>query len=201
MSDNPPSQPPGWYPAQGDPPGTHRFWDGTQWQGGPQPISGPGPTPTAAGGGASGDLAGPGQRVLARLIDLVIWFVIALVFAVVVGGGASNVGTEASGASFIAGLLSTLVIAGIEVWFVANKGGTPGKMVLNLRVADEATGTSPVDYKTSGMRVIPLVLGIIPVVGGCISLIIGIISLVLLFTDAKRQTVWDKIAKTVVVRA
>lgn len=35
--------PPGWYPAEGDPPGTHRYWDGAQWQGSPQPV--PGPTP------------------------------------------------------------------------------------------------------------------------------------------------------------
>ncbi len=36
MSDQQPSQPAGWYHAQGDPPGTNRFWDGYQWQGGPQ---------------------------------------------------------------------------------------------------------------------------------------------------------------------
>lgn len=31
--------PPGWYYAEGDPPGTHRFWDGLSWQGGPQPVA------------------------------------------------------------------------------------------------------------------------------------------------------------------
>lgn len=30
-----PQQPPGWYYAQGDPPGTQRWWDGSQWVGGP----------------------------------------------------------------------------------------------------------------------------------------------------------------------
>lgn len=29
---------PGWYPAQGDPPGTQRYWDGTQWVGEPHPV-------------------------------------------------------------------------------------------------------------------------------------------------------------------
>ena len=42
MSDQQPSQPPGWYHAQGDPPGTTRFWDGSQWQGGPQTAATPG---------------------------------------------------------------------------------------------------------------------------------------------------------------
>ena len=39
------STPPGWYPAQGDPPNTHRYWDGASWASGPQPIQ---PTPPAA---------------------------------------------------------------------------------------------------------------------------------------------------------
>lgn len=30
---------PGWYRAQGDPPDTQRFWDGTQWEGDPQQIA------------------------------------------------------------------------------------------------------------------------------------------------------------------
>ena len=29
---------PGWYSAQGDPPGTHRYWDGVTWVTGPRPI-------------------------------------------------------------------------------------------------------------------------------------------------------------------
>ncbi len=40
--------PPGWYPADGDPPGTQRYWDGQTWQGGPQPIA------TAPGVGVGG---------------------------------------------------------------------------------------------------------------------------------------------------
>ncbi len=58
MSDQQPSQPPGWYHAQGDPPGTTRFWDGSQWQGGPQTAASPGyggpQTGYAPGFGAAG---------------------------------------------------------------------------------------------------------------------------------------------------
>lgn len=39
MSGNQPTTPPGWYHAEGDPPGTQRYWDGFSWQGGPEPIS------------------------------------------------------------------------------------------------------------------------------------------------------------------
>ena len=42
---------PGWYHAQGDPPGTERYWDGSAWTEGPRPVGGvPGtpPSPPAA---------------------------------------------------------------------------------------------------------------------------------------------------------
>ncbi len=32
-------RPAGWYYAQGDPPGTQRYWDGAAWQGDPQPVN------------------------------------------------------------------------------------------------------------------------------------------------------------------
>ena len=48
MTDSfPPSVPPGWYYAEGDPPGTQRYWDGTSWLGGPQAA-------TSAGMGQQG---------------------------------------------------------------------------------------------------------------------------------------------------
>ena len=31
---------PGWYHAEGDPPGTERFWDGAAWTEGPRPVGG-----------------------------------------------------------------------------------------------------------------------------------------------------------------
>ena len=36
MSDMNTSRAAGWYHAEGDPPGTQRYWDGAAWQGGPQ---------------------------------------------------------------------------------------------------------------------------------------------------------------------
>ena len=32
-------RPAGWYHAQGDPPGTQRYWDGSAWQSDPQPVN------------------------------------------------------------------------------------------------------------------------------------------------------------------
>lgn len=57
-------RPAGWYYAQGDPPGTQRYWDGSSWQGDPQPVN---PAAhyeatepsTASGGGGYGDYQAP----------------------------------------------------------------------------------------------------------------------------------------------
>ena len=51
--------PPGWYHAEGDPPGTQRYWDGSVWVGGPQPAGqpaagGPGRPPWAGAGTPTG---------------------------------------------------------------------------------------------------------------------------------------------------
>ena len=199
MSDTPPSQPAGWYYAQGDPPGTQRYWDGNQWQGGPQPAApAMGSTVTGVGGGS--DIASPWARLGARLLDAIVWIVIALVFAAIVGNGTSELGTDASGRGWFAGVLSTLVIMAYEVGFVATKGGTPGKLALGLRVASAETRAVPVDSRSAVMRYVPNLVGIIPVIGTLISFIIGIVSVVLIFTDSQRQTVWDKLAHTVVIR-
>jgi uncharacterized RDD family membrane protein YckC len=204
VTDTPPSQPPGWYHAQGDPPGTQRYWDGSQWQGGPQPAPGPGSAPGAArttGTQVAGDLATPGARFGARIIDLLIWIVISVVFGVLVGGGSTTVGTESSVRSWFAGLLSTLAVMAYEVWFNANRGGTPGKLAVGLRVARADNRAVPVDYQTALLRVAPIALGVIPILGGFLGFVIAVASLFMIFTDSLRQTVWDKLAKTVVVRA
>lgn len=55
MSDINTSRAAGWYQAEGDPPGTQRYWDGAAWQGGPQAapeaamgVADPGLPPTSS---------------------------------------------------------------------------------------------------------------------------------------------------------
>ena len=76
MTDSGSSQPAGWYHAQGDPPGTQRYWDGGQWLGEPQAM--PTDTPAFAVGGAGAPAgrrrADAGKRFVAFLIDAGIAF-------------------------------------------------------------------------------------------------------------------------------
>lgn len=217
------STPPGWYPAPGDPPGTHRYWDGAQWTTGPQPIAGAEPAgggfapPTQQGyappaqgqqppfqaAGAYGyqvgvdavpggrQLAEPSQRIVARLIDFVIGFVIALILIGILGiDGVQSVG-------FL--LVGAVVGIAYEVVMVALKGGTVGKLIMGIGVQTHS-GTYPPGWQPAFMRWLPSVVGYIPVIGGLIGLVIFILSLVWLFKDPRRQTVYDKVAKTYVVK-
>jgi uncharacterized RDD family membrane protein YckC len=195
-----PTTPPGWYPAPGDPPGTHRYWNGTDWTTGPTPIGQGMPAPSGTGTVHGKPLASPGLRIAARLIDAVIVFVVlgAIVSALVVSDGDFNQFTEFNIGFTIVGLL---ISAAYEVGFVIWKGGTPGKLILGLRIVEMENGSTPPDQNHAVMRWVPSLVGYVPILGGLISLVIFIISLVWLFSDANRQTVFDKVGKTFVVKS
>jgi uncharacterized RDD family membrane protein YckC len=192
------SAPPGWYSAPGDPPGTHRYWDGAQWTTGPQPIGPAQPLPSMAPAGAYGlqergpnyapnsnrPLAEPGQRIVARLIDFAISFVAGgLIAAAIISGSAGAIGLL-----LIVGVLGILY----EVAFTALKGGTPGKLIMGIGVQTES-GELPPGWTPAIMR---WILTAIPFV----STIVFIVSLIFLFSDAQHRTVPDRVARTFVVK-
>lgn len=190
------SQPPGWYHAAGDAPGTHRYWDGAQWVGDPQPI------PPAAAGAPGATLAGghrladPWPRIGARVIDTLIVFVPVFTILVATTDLDSAADTNTSAGFLIASLLLGIAY---EVGFVAWKGGTPGKLLLGLRVIERDTGDIPPTTQVAFMRWLPTLVGLVPLVGSVISLLIGIMSLIWLFSDPGRRTVYDRVANTAVV--
>ncbi len=182
MSDANAQTPPGWYYAAGDPPGTQRYWDGAQWQGGPQPVAGSGP-----GGGGSGgaQLGGPGQRILARIVD---FLVLVIPIGIVLG---------IFGQGYFGTLLALLIGAAYEIYLIGTRGATVGKSVMNLKVVNE--DYSDVDMETSARRYAINFVRVVPVIGFLIIILVFLASVVLLFTDERRQAVWDKIGRTLVV--
>ncbi len=185
-------QQPGWYYAQGDPPGTHRYWDGEQWVGGPQPVNvatSPGtmmggmPAPAYGAMSSGFSLADPGVRIAARLIDFVIMIIAAVIVASIVGIRDNQIGLQ---------LLFAAAGVFYEVGFTALKGGTPGKLMLGIGVTTTA-GVRPPGW---GPAVIRWVVTAIP----CIGIVVFIVSLVFLFTDAQHRTVGDRAANTLVVK-
>jgi uncharacterized RDD family membrane protein YckC len=198
----------GWYPDPSDA-SRRRWWDGNSWT----EHSYPGEAaPNVARGRdrylASPPrlLASPWRRLGARLLDglilagveLPLWLVYVLphVHVSQSGGQTTVSGTAAPGML----VLFFAILSGCyEVGMIAVKGATLGKMMVGIRVEHE-DGT-PVHWGASGMRWV-LVSGVfvIPVLGTFAGAVITIVSAVLIFTDARRQTVWDKAARTIVSR-
>ncbi len=64
---------------------------------------------------------------------------------------------------------------------------------------------SAADYETGLRRMYLYIafifIGLVPFLGAFLNFVVAVAGLVMLFTDAKHQTPWDKVGKTLVVEA
>ena len=181
-----------------------------------QPPPPPGPpahSPQAATGwatlgtGGAVELAGPGGRLGARIIDALIMG--AVIFILLIAGIASAIGLtagdstvtdEESGAvigAFVAFAIVAVVIGVLyEVTMIATKGQTLGKMATRIKVVRADNGLVPGWGKAIGRWIIPAALGFIPFVGWILALLVYLS----LTWDKARQGWHDKAVKTFVVK-
>jgi len=164
-----------------------------------------------AGAAAQHQLATPGSRIVARIIDALILFaVIAIPYIVLIAAagsseqneiGASEEFTTSDGVAIGAVLfiiaLGVLGPALYEIAFVALKGATPGKMAMGVRVVRDADGALP-GWGSATLRWLP---NLASAACGLAGPVLLVWSLVNLFANAKRQTPFDLTASTVVVKA
>ncbi len=123
MTSVPPTQPPGWYYAQGDPPGTQRYWDGATWQGAPQAV--PGTEGSALAGAGGRVAAAPGKRFVAYLIDVGIIIALYVVGIIII----SVMGAIADALAVIFGLLFLVVYLGYVIYNFLYLQGTTGQTI------------------------------------------------------------------------
>ncbi len=183
---------PGHYHAEGDPVGTVRYWDGSQWTGDPIPAppSSPGMAPPPPGD--QGRYADVGIRIGASVIDFAINIAVTLVLVVALSADNSvNVGLAGS-------TLVTLVAFGIYTAILAQYGGTPGKLMVGLRVTT-AEGTTPPGFPTAARRNAPFLITIIPLFGLLAILVMLIVSIVFVSNDDECRSVFDRVGDTRVV--
>lgn len=183
------SQPPGHYPAEGDPPNTVRYWDGEQWVGDPIPAP-PSATPPPPPGAATAPdqpFATLDVRLGAALLD---GFIVFVLFFVIDAALSASAGER---------LLIGVLIYVVYLWLVVQYGATPGKLLLGLRITEE-DGTTPVGWRGAFMRSIPDLLGNLPLIGWLIMLGAGIGSIFLINSDAENRSVYDRVGNTRVVR-
>lgn len=194
MSDMPPPPPDdsGWSSQPPPPP--------EQTPGGPQAATGWATTGT----GESVQLASPGARLGARILDIVI-VTVALIILAALGVGVALAGSsnsdDASAFSVGALVVSVLLAAAVgllyEVTMIATRGQTLGKMATSIKVVRADNGLVPGWGKSIGRWIIPALLPIIPLVGWILSLLVYIS----LLWDRARQGWHDKAAGTLVVKA
>jgi len=166
------SQVAGWYWAEGDPEGTQRYWNGSEWNPGIVGLE-------------------PWRRVGAKLIDIAVMVAFALLLGLIFGGGV--------GSTYLLTLLMLIVGVCYEVGFVTTKGGTPGKLILGFRIVEVETGQTPPRGSIAALRWAPGLIGVIPFIGAIASIAIFVMCVYWLFSDVNRQTVYDRVAKTYVV--
>lgn len=172
------------YPPNNDPYGGQQPYGGQPY-GAPPPPAYPMSTPAASGAYASWI-----QRVGAYIVD----GLVSLPFGIL--AGVLGLSTDANGAPsfnamyFIFGLLG-FVVSGYNRWYLQGKTGQSwGKKALGIRLIGEQTG-QPIGGGMAFVRDLAhIVDGIICYIGFLFPL-----------WDAKRQTLADKIMKTVVVSA
>lgn len=205
--------PPGWYHAQGDPPGSSRYWDGNYWIGEPQlaahdiigqPHGGNRVVP------AQERVAEMAERMGGRVIDAIISGILFFIGAVVVGVGSGSTG---SGVGLAAGAFALAFAVAPFFWetlWIKFAGGTPGKLILGMQVVNAKT-LSPASWLNAALRSSNRLLTAALTVAGLWSVeisalssgvvgLIGLVSLIMMAIDDKNRTVMDRIGSTLVVK-
>jgi uncharacterized RDD family membrane protein YckC len=174
MSDT--SQGPGWWQAS----------DGKWYP--PETATTPAPTGgTGTGMSPYGELADWGQRAIGILIDaamLIAVFIVGAIVAAILGAVSSTLG----GLVFF--VVYLVVALGWFYWsyLVGVKGFSPGMAIMGLRCVSEETG-----------QLIGGGMGIVRHLAHIIDSLICYIGWLFPLWDAKRQTIADKLVKTVVL--
>jgi uncharacterized RDD family membrane protein YckC len=192
----------GYYHAEGDPPETVRYWDGTQWTGNPMP-----PPPGVAGAqGPAVDtrFAGTGVRIGAVLIDGLLMFIIGAIIAFPSITDAIDEANQSDGTfeyttgaeSFIA----PLIFLAIVITMTATLGGTPGKLMLGLRITTSDGTTTPPGFGPATLRTLPWLPTLIPLLGVLIWIGIAIAGIVMISNDSERRSPFDRAGGTRVIR-
>ncbi len=188
---------PGYYYAAGDPPGTVRQWDGSQWLGDPMPA----PPEASSVVNDNSKFATVGVRIGAALIDGLLSIIIFFVAIAIFGNtDTSDSGFEITGGG-VETVIAVIVILAVYTTMIATKGATPGKLMLGLRITMEDGVTTPPGGSKAIIRNIPGLIGIIPLIGQLVSLGFVIMSLIWVSGDSERRSAYDRLAGTRVVYA
>jgi len=149
------------------------------------------------GNGDVVELASPGARLGARILDVIV--IVVVMFAVIALGlvSASGGSDGMAAAGFFASALAAVIIGLLyEVVQIALWGQTIGKRATNVKVVNAVHGGTPGWGKSIGRWAIPGLLNLVPFVGWLLSLVCYLS----LLWDRVRQGWHDRAAGTLVIK-
>ncbi|MEM9034789.1 MAG: RDD family protein [Actinomycetota bacterium] len=139
--------------------------------------------------------AGLGIRIGAGLIDGLIQVAVLLPYLFTIDlDDAETVSTFDPVAIMIA--LGSVAVRG---WLVAVYGGTPGKLLVGLKVTRSDGLTTPPGSEPAFKRAAVDLVGLVPGLGLLLSFGVGMMSLYYVATDSERRSVYDRVGGTRVV--
>ena len=97
-------------------------------------------------------------------------------------------------------VIAGLMVAALQMLMIAYLGGTPGKLMVGLRITAEDGATTPPGLAKAFRRILPAFFGFVPLIGGLIGIGFLVTTLVWVNTDPERRSAYDRLAGTRVVR-
>lgn len=224
---------PGWYQAEADPPGTERYWDGSVWTNESRLSGTPFSLPDLVQGAPQGqhfiesNLAGLGNRVGARALDVIVWFIIGLILQAplffIVGSEAVDAQVEGvrlplwvSLVQVGAAVVQLAVIVAYEALLTKMYTSTLGKKVTSTKIVkldgspltfvDHIKRLSPYivvvligTITSSFVPQDPAIVVVLSIVIAAVQFLIGVAGIAMVASDDSEQALWDKISKTTVI--
>ncbi len=155
-------------------------------------------------------LAGRGERFLAKLLDTALFYGPATAASIItmffLFGFRENPTEEWIMLTVVfTGIGVTLIVTGVQWFFLARDGQTIGKKALKIKIVLVADGSKPgfvraVLLRNLVLRIINFVIGLVPILGPLANLAIGLTNPLMIFAE-DRRCLHDHIAGTHVVDA
>lgn len=136
------------------------------------------------------DVRVTGGRVLATLVDAVLFIMLQVVLGLLLGGASAGDGGAGVSLNGLSALVFFALIFGYDIFMEGRFGQTVGKMLLGIKVVRESDGNVP-GYGGAALRTV------LRIVDGFLAYLVGLI--VVLVSD-KNQRLRDMSAHTLVVR-
>jgi len=135
-------------------------------------------------------LAGRGMRLLGFVVDSLLFIVVSGARVIIRAAGYDTLAT-------VMGTCLLLALAGLQIWLLATRGQTPGKILTKMAIVDPVTGFPPGFLRAAVIRQGPqTLLSFVYAPAGLAYLLVDS----LFIFSSSRRCLHDRLADTTVIR-